>query len=109
MLAAKRIARISNTDMVAIELAFRKHWLPNDSLWIFGSRVNQSKKGGDIDLYIETSSKNIDDALEMKQKFISDLIDKIGEQKIDVVLSILSLSKHLPIYEVARAEGVKFL
>ena len=52
-------------------------------IYLFGSRVNDNIKGGDIDLFLDTSS-NI---LEYKIKFLSILKQKLGDQKIDVILS----------------------
>ena len=105
----KKKIRLSTNDSIALEVTFKNTWLPNDALWIFGSRADLTKKGGDIDLYIETHASTIDDAFVMKQKFLTDLIDKIGEQKIDVVLNMINFSKPLPIHEIAKTEGIKIL
>jgi len=53
--------------------------------YIFGSRVSDSNKGGDIDLFISNKNKqNL--TLSAKINFLVELKSKIGEQKIDVVL-----------------------
>ena len=54
------------------------------TIYLFGSRVDDSKKGGDIDLYISTKTK--DDLVKKKIDFLVSLKRKIGQQKIDVVL-----------------------
>jgi len=54
-------------------------------IYLFGSRLDDSKRGGDIDLFIKTSHK--DDILNKKIKFLVLLKQKIGDQKIDVVVS----------------------
>lgn len=53
-------------------------------IYLFGSRVDENKRGGDIDLYIQTNNENI---LIKKIKFLSKLKQVIGDQKIDVVIS----------------------
>ena len=53
-------------------------------IYLFGSRVDDSKKGGDIDLHISTKTK--DDLVKKKIDFLVSLKRKIGQQKIDVVL-----------------------
>lgn len=70
---------------------------------LFGSRLNDLKLGGDIDLYIEApvSPKQ---GVEARLHMISDIWKEIGEQKIDVVVN--SGCEPLAIYEVARREGV---
>ncbi|MDX2050728.1 MAG: GNAT family N-acetyltransferase, partial [Rickettsiaceae bacterium] len=89
MVAHKKIVRLSIFDMIALETVFKQVFLPNDRLWVFGSRADLTKKGGDIDLYVETYAKTIDDAVEMKSKYIIRLEDIIGEQKIDLVLNMI--------------------
>ena len=42
------------------------------------------EKGGDIDLYIKPVFK--DNLLERKLKFLTKLWEKLGEQKIDIIL-----------------------
>ena len=42
----------------------------------------------------------------MKSKFVIELWKKLGEQKIDVVVKCLSSDFELPIYKVARENGV---
>ena len=54
-------------------------------IYLFGSRVDDSRKGGDIDLYIQTDIK--ENVLDKKIKFLAILKQKIGVQKIDVVTS----------------------
>ncbi|MBU1667776.1 nucleotidyltransferase domain-containing protein [bacterium] len=47
-------------------------------IYLFGSRVDDSKRGRDIDLYM---------VFDKKIAFLGELQSKIGEQKIDVVIS----------------------
>lgn len=67
---------------------------------LFGSRVDDTKKGGDIDLYIKAPSGN---DLAHKIKFLVSLEQKIGEQKIDVVLAV---DEKRPIEQQAISTGV---
>ncbi|MCL2282847.1 MAG: nucleotidyltransferase domain-containing protein [Fibromonadales bacterium] len=52
-------------------------------IWLFGSRTDNSKKGGDIDIGV--LSKKID--LMTKLRIRRNICEKIGEQKIDLVVS----------------------
>jgi len=50
--------------------------------------VDDAKRGGDIDLFVDTSYPlSINEAINLKSKFRLKLYDMIGEQKIDIVLS----------------------
>ncbi len=58
------------------------------SIYLFGSRVNDRQKGGDLDLYLVSDSP-LDVGVRMKKKrdFVLRLEELLGEQKIDVVVS----------------------
>jgi predicted nucleotidyltransferase len=53
-------------------------------VFLFGSRVDETKKGGDIDLYIKTNAGN---DLTHKIRLLVELEKKLGEQKIDIVFA----------------------
>jgi len=99
--------RLPKKSLDAIILAFRNTFADTDHLWIFGSRIDLTARGGDIDLYIETSNADIDDVIVRKSKMITSIWRAIGEQKVDVVLNILSLQHNLPIYRLAKDQGVQ--
>lgn len=52
--------RLTHYQRTAICEAFKNHFGLEDHLWIFGSRTQINKKGGDIDLYIETLENDPD-------------------------------------------------
>ena len=101
--------RLTEPTLHAIQNSFQIHFLKEDHLWIFGSRVNPAKKGGDIDLYIESQESNITLALNRKNKFINELWKTIGDQKIDVILNLLLHPSETPIHKIARNTGVKLI
>jgi len=55
------------------------------NIYLFGSRVDDNLRGGDIDLYIDVQKS--DDLNRKKIEFLIDLKSRIGDQKIDVVIS----------------------
>lgn len=99
--------RLSDAEVLAIGKAFRLCFSPNDHLWLFGSRVNLDKRGGDIDLYIETIINDPNEVNASKLRFLSELEGSVGEQKIDVVIK--SGDFDLPIYNVAKEEGMQLI
>lgn len=56
---------------------------PDAKIYLFGSRVDDMKKGGDIDLIV--ISKRITRSERRKIKL--NIYDKIGEQKIDIIIT----------------------
>ena len=102
------IIRLSENDILAIQKAFQESFESEDHLWLFGSRVDTQKKGGDIDLYIETALKNVEDIVAARAKFYTKMIMTIGDQKIDIVVRQKNSASKL-IHEIAKKEGVKLL
>jgi len=54
-------------------------------IYLFGSRVDDAKKGGDIDLYLAVV--DYDNLFKKKIKFLSRVKKELGEQKIDIVFN----------------------
>jgi len=77
--------RLSDCQKSAIIEAV-KNTDPNARVWLFGSRTDDNKKGGDIDLAIlsEKANKDIMQQIQIR-RFIC---NKIGEQRIDIVTSL---------------------
>ena len=78
---------------------------PNADIFLFGSRVDDSAKGGDIDLLLITEEKLSLVSINRIRRLI---LNEIGEQKIDIVLNYVG-SNELLIYKVAREEGIKLI
>ena len=98
--------RLTDLEVIEICKIFRECFAINDHIWLFGSRTDLSKKGGDIDLYIETNL-DINEINKCKSSFLMKLEKKLGEQKIDVVIKSSNLE--LPIYNEAKKEGIRLL
>lgn len=71
----------------------------NAKIYLFGSRVYDDKRGGDIDLLIISDKLTNKDARKLRIA----LYDKIGEQKIDIIIAN-DLRK--PFTRIAVEEGV---
>ena len=99
--------RLTPHEIAEICAAFREFFLPQDQLWLFGSRTDMTKKGGDIDLYIETAMNDAAAVVKARIKFAATLDMTIGEQKIDIVIKFKDYE--LPIYNIARTEGVQLI
>lgn len=76
--------RLTKYQTDTIKELTRKYFGPHAVACLFGSRTDDLKKGGDIDLLI----KNDDETLltiENKLHFLAELKTKIGDQHIDTV------------------------
>ena len=92
--------RLEEWEVIEIKKAAKLVFGENVKVILFGSRVDDSKKGGDIDLYVITDTPTY----EKKTKFWIELQERLGEQKIDI---ILSENPNRVIEKVALKEGVE--
>ena len=74
--------RLTKKELKAIIQSFEQIF-QNGEIYLFGSRVYDDKRGGDIDLYINSSNATF----EKKLHFLVNLKKLIGNRKIDVVLN----------------------
>ena len=76
--------RLSARYITTIKKYFQEFFQDGD-IYLFGSRVDDSKKGGDIDLYLVLQEHT--NLFEKKLKFLSRLKRELGDQKIDIVFN----------------------
>lgn len=78
--------RITTTELNAILTSYITFYPNSKGLWPFGSRCDNSKKGGDINLFINLDENELQPGfIKKKIQFLIDLKNKIGDQQIDVV------------------------
>lgn len=97
---------MASSTVTAIKKTAQSHFGKESRIYVFGSQLDDSRQGGDIDIYIETSMKDDDELLKLKIFFVIALHKIVGDQKIDVVINNLSTGKELPIYEIAKTKGM---
>lgn len=79
--------RLLESELESIKQAFYNTF-QNGKIYLFGSRVDDEKKGGDIDLYIDLNScMSVKEKMQRKSEFRLALNELIGEQKIDIIIS----------------------
>lgn len=101
--------RLSQKQKHAICMNAIQQFGQSAHVWLFGSRVDDQKLGGDIDLYIESEQHDAMELVNAKLSFLASLHQQIGDQKIDVVINRLNTSHDEAIYHVARQTGVQLL
>ena len=72
----------------------------NAEIYIFGSRTDQTLKGGDIDILVLSQSLLFGDKLKIKQM----IFEKMEEQKIDL---IMARDTSAPFVRMALKKGVR--
>ena len=95
--------RISESEKNAIVEAIKKND-PAGRVWLFGSRTDDAKKGGDIDIAVLSDRINNDAMLKITVRRC--ILERIGEQRIDIVTS--SDGKEA-FFRLAVQEGIELL
>ncbi|MBI4972679.1 MAG: nucleotidyltransferase domain-containing protein [Candidatus Omnitrophica bacterium] len=90
--------RLKETEVINI-VGSIKSLDRNAKVYLFGSRVNNSKKGGDIDLLVISQKLGYGDSIKIRQR----LYEKLGEQKIHLVIR---KDTDDPFVKIALAEGL---
>jgi len=96
--------RLKVEQLETLRRVVRQYFGANTRLLLFGSRLDDQARGGDIDLYLEpeiTEAQALTQAL-IKAKVA--LSQQLGEQKIDLVIHRPG-QPLLPIHHHARATG----
>ena len=70
-------------------------------IWLFGSRVDDSRRGGDVDLYVEPETAP---DLTARLRCKSELADALD---LNVDLIVQQPDQDLPIYRIAKRSGVR--
>lgn len=76
--------RLSDDTKNIIKTLAQKYFGDNCKVLLFGSRTDDSLKGGDIDLLIETDKRG--SLFDERARFLVDLKRQIGDQRIDIVI-----------------------
>jgi len=97
--------RITEQQALVIKKTILRFFGEETSVMLFGSRADDNKRGGDIDIYIECAALSSDELVDAKINTLVELKKLLGEQKIDLVINRKN-GVVLPIYEVAKKEGI---
>ncbi len=76
--------RLSKSYISVIKKYFNE-FFENGDIYLFGSRVFDDKRGGDIDLYLKVD--NHTNLFSKKIKFLARVKRELGDQKIDIVFN----------------------
>ena len=94
--------RLQPSEINTIKAITRQVFGKDSKVILFGSRVNDKVKGGDIDLYLQTPENS--KAAEKKIEYLVALKSTLGDQKIDV---IISKDRSRPIEQEAITNGIE--
>lgn len=96
--------RLNQHEIDVIKAAAAEIFGKDADVRLFGSRVDDAARGGDIDLMV-TVTQPVDNPAWDCARLEGAIIMMLGEQKIDVLLQAPGL-KRLSIHEAARVKGI---
>ena len=76
--------RLTDNQTRIIKEATADIFGPDSRVWLFGSRTDDTRRGGDIDLYIETAATDQREIQEKRNRLWIRLQRQLGEQRIDI-------------------------
>ncbi len=96
--------RLTPTQITAIRAIVAQLAGDEASVRLFGSRLDDTAKGGDVDLLVEIPHPVADPAW-LAARIAGRVSRAMAGRKVDVILSAPNLLR-LPIHEIAQKEGV---
>ncbi len=97
--------RLNPEQIAQIRQSAAESFGPEARVWLFGSRVDDSKRGGDVDVLVEMDTP-IDAPAFRAAQISARLSRQMYGRKVDVLLLAPNL-RHLPIHDIARSEGCR--
>ena len=98
--------RLEETECRVIADTLRKRFGEQSRIWLFGSRVDDKARGGDIDIYLEPEIQSPDAIVDARLEALVELKQRLGDQRIDLVIH-RAAARELPIHAIARETGVR--
>ncbi len=96
--------RLSPDSQAIIQQAVALRWGDRAQVRLFGSRLDDSAKGGDIDLHVQVQGE-VDNPIWEASLLAAQLQRQLDGRKVDVRL-LGGQQTHLPVDDVALSEGV---
>ncbi|PKL96309.1 MAG: DNA polymerase III subunit beta [Gammaproteobacteria bacterium HGW-Gammaproteobacteria-8] len=98
--------RLTPRQRQTIRRTLESHFGQSSLIRLFGSRVDDTARGGDIDLYIEPEIQDVDQLVDARLNALAELHRILGDQKIDLVIRRAG-GVDLAIHQHARQTGVQ--
>jgi len=102
--------RLQPKEITAVTQAAQHAFIPGTGVFLFGSRVDDAKRGGDIDLLVELpASLPAEEWVRRRSRFVTRLYRLLDEQRIDVVMTAQDQPDARSVVARAKREGIKLV
>lgn len=80
---------------------------PGARVSLFGSRVDDAKRGGDVDLLVEVpDGQTPEELVRLQNRFAAHLYHQIGERRIDLLICTRDRPDPRQVVAAARRDGI---
>jgi len=98
--------RLNTFQLTTIQRTLTEVFGEGVPVLLFGSRANDESRGGDIDLLVETNLP-CEEAVRRRIKALARLSLRMGEQRIDLVITPNIVNDERLIVKEAQKKGIK--
>ena len=97
--------RLTSEQIQAIRTGVAQVAGPGARVWLFGSRLHDQARGGDVDLLLELNAP-VDEPAQLAARLSVRISRAMHGRKVDVVVKAPNLM-HMPIHTIAMQEGIR--
>ncbi len=102
--------RLTETEKRDIAQASRAVLPPGTRVSLFGSRTNDTKRGGDVDLLVEPPELvTAQQIVDMRTRLAARLYRLMGERRIDILVAPADVADNRLIVSEARRQAIELV
>ena len=102
--------RLRPEEIRAMTQAAEEAFPPGTNVYLFGSRLDDRARGGDIDLLVEPPTTwPPREVVDRRTRFVATLYRLLEEQRIDVLVAPADAPDPRPVVARARQHGVRLV
>lgn len=99
--------RLTPREQLAMREVFARELPPTATVYLFGSRTDLNAAGGDIDLLIHVPGIEFDDELALTTRLTDALMARLGERRIDLLVTPVTDATAKPFVRLSLAGAVR--
>lgn len=100
--------RLTQEEQHDIAEAARAVLPAGSRVMLFGSRTDDTRRGGDMDLLVETvAALAADESVTLCRRLTAQLYRRLGERRIDMLMTVQGAPDDRAVVRAARRDGIE--